>query len=129
MILVDTSVWVDYFNGKLNWHTDKLEEVIATEQIIMGDIILTEILQGFRNDSDFNKAKKALGNLTCYFLSNEKLAIKSAENFRFLRKKGITVRKTTDMIIGTYCIENRITLLHNDKDFLPLQQLGLQMVR
>ncbi len=128
MILVDTSVWIDYFNGRINRHTNKLEEILATEQIIMGDIILAEILQGFRNDSDFNKAKKALGYLTCYSLSNEEIAIKSAENFRFLKKKGITVRKTTDMLIGTYCIENRIKLLHNDKDFLPLQELGLQMV-
>jgi len=128
MILVDTSVWIDYFNGKINKYTNKLEEILSTEQVIMGDIILAEILQGFRKNSDFNKAKKALGYLNCYSISNKMITIKSAENFRHLRKKDITIRKTTDMLIGTYCIENQIVLLHNDKDFLPLQDLGLKFV-
>ncbi|MBI9038464.1 MAG: PIN domain nuclease [Bacteroidales bacterium] len=128
MILVDTSVWIDYFNGKINKYTNKLEEILTTEQVIMGDIILAEILQGFRKDSEFNKAKKALGYLDCYSICSKEIAIKSAENFRFLRKKGFTIRKTTDMLIGTYCIENQIVLLHNDKDFMPLQDLGLQFV-
>ena len=127
MIMVDTSVWVDYFNGKINKQSNKLEEILATEHIIMGDIILAEILQGFRNDSDFKKAKKALGYLNCYSICNKTIAIISAQNFRYLRKKGITVRKTTDMLIGTYCIENKVQLLHNDKDFLPLEELGLQV--
>ena len=128
MILVDTSVWIDYFNGRKNHQTDKLDELLSIEQIIMGDIILTEILQGFRKDSDFDKAKKALDSLKCYSISNKKTAIKSAEYFRALRKKGITVRKTTDMLIATFCIENSIPLFHNDKDFLQLEDLGLLVV-
>ncbi len=128
MILVDTSVWIDYFNGKINEHTNKLEQILATEQIIIGDIILAEILQGFRDDSDFDQAKKALGYFHCHSLSNKEIAIKSAENFRYLRKKGITIRKTTDMLIGTFCIENNVKLLHHDKDFLPLMELGLELV-
>ena len=128
MILVDTSVWIDYFNGKRSIQTDKLDELLSSEQIIMGDIILSEVLQGFRKDSDFNKAKEALDFLQCYSISNKEIAIKSAENFRSLRKKGITVRKTTDMLIGTFCIENNIPLLHNDKDFTPLEKLGLLVV-
>jgi predicted nucleic acid-binding protein len=128
MILVDTSVWIDYFNGRKNSQTDKLDEFLSVEEIIMGDIILAEILQGFRKDSDFYKAKKALDSLQCYSISNKKIAIKSAENFRDLRKKGVTVRKTTDMLIGTFCIENNIPLLHNDKDFIPMEGLGLQVV-
>ena len=128
MILVDTSVWIDYFNGKKNRQTDKLDELLAVEQVIMGDIILTEILQGLRKDSDFRKAKNQLGSLVCMTISNKDLAIKSAENFRKLRKSGITVRKTTDMLIGTFCIENNVPLLHNDKDFTPLKTLGLQIV-
>ncbi len=127
MILADTSVWIDYFNGKINNHTNKLDELLSKEQVILGDIILAEILQGFRKDSDFNKAKEALDFLDCYSISNRKIAIQSAENFRYLRKKGVTIRKTTDMLIGTFCIENKIPLLHNDKDFLPLVELGLQM--
>ena len=128
MILVDTSVWIDYFNGKRSVQTNKLDELLSSEQIIMGDIILSEILQGFRKDSDFNKAKEALDFLQCYSISNKEIAIKSAENFRSLRKKGITVRKTTDMLIGIFCIENNIPLLHNDKDFTPLEKLGLLVV-
>ncbi|MDZ7742696.1 MAG: PIN domain nuclease [Bacteroidota bacterium] len=117
MILVDTSVWIDYFNGIINQHTNKLDDLLKDEQVITGDIILTEVLQGFRRDADFSKAKEALGMLDCYSICNEHLAVKSAENFRRLKKKGVTVRKTTDMLIGTFCIENKIPLLHNDRDF------------
>ena len=125
MILTDTSVWIDYFNGKINQHTNKLDDLLKDEQVIIGDIILAEVLQGFRRDSDFTKAKEALQVLDCYSLCNENLAIKSADNFRNLKKKGITVRKTTDMLIGTFCIENKIPLLHNDRDFEYLKELGL----
>ena len=128
MILVDTSVWIDYFNGIINDHTEKLDELLTSDIIITGDIILAEILQGFRKDSDFRKAKDALDLLDCYALVNKQIAVKSAENYRYLRKKGITVRKTTDLIIGTFCIENEIPLLHNDKDFDRMKQLGLQIV-
>lgn len=128
MILVDTSVWIDYFNGKMNIHTDKLDKLLSSEQVIMCDIILVEILQGFRKDLDYNKAKEVLDFLNCYSISNKKIAIQSAENFRYLRKKGITIRKTIDMLIGTFCIENKIPLLHNDNDFYPLEQLGLQVI-
>ncbi len=128
MILVDTSVWIDYFNGKKNKQTDKLDEILFVEQVIIGDIILAEILQGFRKDDDYHKAKEYLDSLVCVSISNKDIAIKSAENFRYLRKRGFTIRKTTDMLIGTFCIENNIPLLHNDKDFLPLTKLGLQVV-
>ncbi|MCD4696671.1 MAG: PIN domain nuclease [Bacteroidales bacterium] len=128
MILVDTSVWIDYFNGLKNKHTDKLDELLSSELIIIGDIILAETLQGFRKDKDFVNAKEALSVIACYSISNKKIAIKSAENFRNLRKKGITIRKTTDMLIGIFCIENNIPLLHNDRDFLPLEMLGLKSV-
>jgi len=128
MILVDTSVWIDYFNGQKNKHTDKLDDLLSSEPVVIGDIILAEILQGFRKDTDYHKAKEYLDSLVCFSISNKNIAIKSAENFRYLRKKRFTVRKTTDMLIGTFCIEHNIPLLHNDKDFLPLQELGLQVV-
>ncbi len=128
MIMVDTSVWIDYFNGKRNIQTNKLHELLLSELVILGDIILAETLQGFRKDKDYKLAKQALNSLTCYSITNKEIAIKSAENFRYLRKKGITIRKTIDILIGTFCIENNIPLLHNDKDFIPLMKLGLQVV-
>ena len=126
MVIVDTSVWIDFFNGKIDEQTDKLNELLTSENLIIGDIILAEILQGFKSDRDFNTAKNILNELPCYAISSKKIAIKSSENFRLLRKKGITVRKTIDMLIGTFCIENNIPLLHSDKDFQPMQKyLGL----
>ena len=117
MIMVDTSVWVDYFNGVESIQTGYLDQCLSEETVLIGDIILTEILQGFASDKDFEQAKKALDPLDCVRLGGKDLAIKAASNFRFLRSKGVTVRKTVDMLIGTWCIENDIELLHNDKDF------------
>ncbi|MCD4790782.1 MAG: PIN domain nuclease [Bacteroidales bacterium] len=122
MILVDTSVWIDYFNGISNQKTNKLDLILGIDVVITGDIILTEILQGFRNDKDYKIAKKQLGSIYYYQFLNKDISIKAAENFRFLRKKGITIRKTTDILIGTFCIEYNIPLLHDDKDFEPMEK-------
>ena len=119
MILVDSSVWIDFFNGTENAETDKLNEVLGLEEVVIGDLILAEVLQGFRSDKDFKVAKDVLTSLTVHDLIGKELAIKSANNFRKLRKKGITIRKTADVIIATYCIENKIPLLFTDKDFVP----------
>lgn len=119
MILVDSSVWIDFFNGVENTETSKLDEILGLEEVVIGDIILVEVLQGFKSDTDYKKAKSVLTTLTIYDLIGKELAIKSAENFRKLRKKGITIRKTADVIIATYCIENKIPLLFTDRDFTP----------
>ena len=119
MIFVDSSVWIDFFNGTNNAETDKLNEILGLEEVVIGDLILAEVLQGFRSDTDFKTAKNVLTSLTVHDLLGKELAIKSANNFRKLRKKGITIRKTADVIIATYCIENKIPLLFTDKDFLP----------
>lgn len=119
MILVDSSVWIDYFNGIENKETNRLDETLGLEEVVIGDLILTEILQGFRSEKDYKIAKDVLTSLTIYDLLGTELAIKSATNFRKLRKKGITIRKTADVIIATYCIENKIPLLFTDKDFEP----------
>ncbi len=119
MILVDSSVWIDFFNGAKNTETDKLDEMLGLEEIVTGDLILAEVLQGFRSDADYKTAKNVLTSLTVHDLVGKELAIKSANNFRKLRKKGITIRKTADVIIATYCIENKIPLLFADKDFVP----------
>ena len=119
MILVDSSVWIDFFNGTENAETDKLNEILGLEEVVIGDLILAEVLQGFRSDTDYKAAKNVLTSLTVHDLLGKELAIKSANNFRKLRKKGITIRKTADVIIATYCIENKIPLLFTDKDFIP----------
>jgi predicted nucleic acid-binding protein len=115
--LVDTSVWIDYFNGIESEHTESLDSILSEQTVIVGDIILTEILQGFNSDKEFQLAKQALSPLDCVHLGGKSLAIKAASNFRFLRSKGVTIRKTVDMLIATWCINHEVALLHNDKDF------------
>ena len=117
MVLVDTNVWIDYFNGKDTAHTDKLDSLLSTDIVVIGDLILVEILQGFHQDKDFKKAKELLTTLDVYHICNQELAIKSSQNYRALRKKGVTVRKTIGCMIATFCIENNIPLLYSDKDF------------
>ena len=122
MIVVDSSIWIDYFNGKITKKTDWLDEALGIEPIIMGDIILAEVLQGFQNDNDFNTAKKLLLEFPYMDMIGQELAVKSAMHYRALRQKGITIRKTIDVMIGTFCIYNSFALLHNDKDFDPLEK-------
>ena len=126
MILVDSSVWIDYFKGTINKQTDYLDSALGTQSLCIGDLILTEVLQGFRLDKDFRQARKMLSQLTTYELLGIEIAHKSANNFRLLRKRGITVRKTADIIIGTFCIEKNLPLLFTDRDFKPfVDHLGL----
>lgn len=122
MILIDTSVWVDYFNGIGNAHTDWLDSALGSEPIIMGDLIITEVLQGFQNDSDFQTVKSLFENIPFMEMVGRELAIESANHYRFLRRKGVTVRKTIDVMIGTFCIHHGIALLHNDRDFEPMEK-------
>lgn len=127
MILVDSSVWIDYFNGTETLATKKLDSLLGVQPVCIGDLILAEVLQGFRQDTDYQAAKNLLCTLPIHSMVGTDISIKSAENFRALRKQGITIRKTIDTLIATYCIETDLTLLHSDKDFQPFQQyLGLQ---
>lgn len=126
MILVDSSVWIDYFKGTINKQTDYLDSALGAQSLCIGDLILTEVLQGFRLDKDFKQARKMLSQLTTYELLGIEIAHKSANNFRLLRKRGITVRKTADIIIATFCIEKKLPLLFTDRDFKPfVDHLGL----
>ena len=122
MIFVDSSVWIDYFTGKNTPEAERLDSLLGKEPIAIGDLVLTEVLQGFRADKDFRKAKELLMSLTVVNILDTTIALKSAANFRALRKRGVTVRKTVDTIIATYCIENRLPLLHSDKDFRPFHK-------
>ncbi|MCX5880366.1 MAG: PIN domain nuclease [Deltaproteobacteria bacterium] len=120
MILVDSSVWIDYFNGNQTSQTDWLDSSLGNLPIVMGDLILTEVLQGFQNDRNFKIAKDLLLGIPFVPMGGQVLALESAMNYRFLRKKGVTVRKTIDIIIGTFCIHNQLILLHCDRDFDPM---------
>ena len=122
MIVVDSSVWIDYFNGNINKKTDWLDSALGSKPIIIGDIILTEVLQGFQNDKDFRTAHKLLLEFQYMDMVGQDIAVKSAMNYRSLRQKGITVRKTIDVVIGTFCIYHKFSLLHNDKDFDPIEK-------
>lgn len=127
MILVDSSVWIDYFSGNGSPETDFLDGVLGVSAVAIGDLILTEVLQGFRHDNDYKTAKRLLEELTLFELLGKKMAVKSADNFRKLRKKGLTVRKTADVIIASFCIEHNLPLLFSDKDFKPfVDHLGLR---
>lgn len=128
MLLVDTSVWVDYLNGNGSVYADALDKVLDNDLVIMGDIILTEILQGFRSDRDFRQAKNLLSTLECHtLLAGQNMAIQCASNYRLLRRRGVTVRKTVDVIIASFCIAQQLPLLHCDRDFLPMEKhLGLK---
>lgn len=129
MILVDSSVWIDYFNGAITPQTERLDSLLGREPLAIGDLILTEVLQGFHDDRDFNGALKMLTSLTVVELGGEEIAIQAAQNFRALRKRGVTVRKTIDAVIATRCIESGHDLLHNDRDFDPFaKHLGLSVV-
>ena len=129
MLVVDTTVWVDYFNGVENPQTNYLDSILNQTPILIGDLILTEVLQGFRHDPDFEKVRRMLGKFLQVDMVGPALAVQSARNYRFLRKKGITVRKTIDSLIATYCIENDHELLHNDSDFDGYEKyLGLRVI-
>ncbi|MGB7762970.1 MAG: PIN domain nuclease [Bryobacteraceae bacterium] len=128
MILVDSSVWIDYFSGTLTAQTDKLESLLGSELLATGDLILTEVLQGFAGERDFDQARKMLTSLIVVELGGREIAIQAAKNFRSLRKRGVTVRKTIDTVIATRCIESGYVLLHSDRDFDPFaKHLGLRV--
>jgi predicted nucleic acid-binding protein len=120
MIVVDSSVWIDYFNGRITKQTNLLDSLLGRELIVVGDLILTEVLQGFRHEKDFKKAKDLFDCLLFRPMLGRELAVKSAENYRRLRKLGVTVAKTIDVMIATFCMEYDLPLLHNDKDFEPM---------
>lgn len=129
MILVDSSVWIDYFKGTITPQTEKLDSLLDSEPLAIGDLILTEVLQGFADERDFRIVRRLLSSLTVVDLCGREIAVQAAKNFRVLRKAGVTVRKTIDSIIATRCIESGYDLLHGDKDFDPfVKYLGLRAV-
>jgi predicted nucleic acid-binding protein len=129
MILVDSTVWIDYFNGNRTAQSDKLDTLIGKQDLLVGDLIVTEVLQGFRDDRDFDLARKSLLSFNLVPILSLDRAVRCAQNYRTLRKMGITVRKTIDGLIATYCIETHTDLLHADRDFDPFElHLGLSVI-
>lgn len=129
MILVDSSVWIDYFRGVSSRQTDRLDVLLDREPIAIGDLILVEVLQGFVADHDFEHANALFSSLSLIELGGADIALRAAANFRRLRKTGATIRKTIDTVIATRCIQDRYTLLHSDRDFEPfIAHLGLRSV-
>jgi predicted nucleic acid-binding protein len=127
VILVDTSVWIDYFRGVGTPEADKLDGFLGVEQVVIGDLILTEVLQGFISQREFNQGRKLMASIPLIPLVGEDIAVQAARNFRKLRTLGITVRKTIDTLIATSCIEKGFPLLFSDRDFDPfIQHLGLR---
>ena len=130
MIFVDTSVWIDYFNGEVNPHTDLLDRMLSSERIAIGDIILAEVLQGFRRDADFRKALELFEALEFKEMLGRQMALRCAQNYRKLRRAGVTARKTIDVMIATFCVVNGHVLVHDDRDFEPMEKyLGLKVLK
>jgi len=128
MIFVDSSVWIDYFRGTGTPQAELLDSLLGSEPLLIGDLVLAEVLQGFQNDRDFNKAKQLLTSFQTINVVDTTIAIQAARNFRILRGHGVTVRKIIDTLIATRCIKNGLVLLHNDKDFDPFEDhLGLRV--
>jgi len=128
MIIADTSAWIDYFKGIDAEHTNILDIELSRNRVGAGDLIIAEFLQGFRNDRDYQEAKSLMDSLEYFALVGRDVALSASQNFRLLRKEGITVRKTIDVLIATFCIINDFELIHNDKDFEPFEEkLGLRI--
>jgi predicted nucleic acid-binding protein len=126
VIVVDSSVWIDFLNGRNAPHVRRLRAILGTDEIIVGDLMLCEVLQGLDSERAAREVEALLRRFEIAPMAGDAIAVAAARNFRTLRRRGITVRKTIDLLIGTWCIETRRPLLHNDSDFLPMAlHLGL----
>lgn len=129
MILVDSSVWIDFFRGLPTPQVEWLDKNLGFEEFLVGDLILAEVLSGFKEDKGFNEARRLLRRLEQVTLCGEELAVEAARNYRRLRARGVTVRGTIDVVIATRCLVNGYRLLHSDRDFEPFERhLGLRVV-
>ena len=126
MIVVDSSVWIDFFKGRNARHVQRLRAVLGSDEIIVGDLMLCEVLQDLESERAAQEVEALLRRFEVVPMVGDAIAVVAARNFRSLRRRGIAIRKTIDLLIGTWCIENRRPLLHNDRDFRPMaRHLGL----
>jgi predicted nucleic acid-binding protein len=127
VIVVDSSVWIDFFNGVSSPEVERLDGLLGVTPLVIGDLILVEVMQGFRNERDVATARQLFRSLALLPMLGGSNAWKAADNYRQLRSRGITVRKTIDGIIATACIEANLPLLFSDRDFVPyVEHLGLE---
>lgn len=129
MILVDSSVWIDFLRGAPEPAAARLDALLADgeETLLLGDLILMEVLRGCRTDREYERVLKVMSALACVTLGGRAVAVKAAQNYRTLLRRGITVSKSVDLLIATWCIEERCALLHHDGDFAPFERLGLRI--
>jgi predicted nucleic acid-binding protein len=126
VIVVDTTVWIDFLRGRNAPHVQRLRTLLGTSEIIVGDLMLCEILQGLDSERAAGDVERLFRGFDIVSMAGDALAVSAARNFRALRARGVTIRKTIDLLIGAWCIENRRPLLHNDRDFSPMARyLGL----
>jgi hypothetical protein len=129
VILVDSSVWIDLLNNIVTEPVMRLRQLIPTRPILIGDLILCEVLQGLRTEAQARLVERSLRRFEGVALLDPELAVRAAANYRFLRRQGVTIRKTIDLVIGTFCLERGHALLHDDRDFEPMERfLGLSTV-
>jgi len=127
VIVVDSSVWIDFLNGRNGPHVRRLRAILGIDEVIVGDLMLCEVLQGLQSEEAAREVEPLFRRFDIVSMAGETIAVAGARNFRFLSRRGITIRKTIDLLIGTWCIENRASLLHNDSDFHPMSRhLGLR---
>jgi predicted nucleic acid-binding protein len=129
MVIVDTTVWIDYLAGVVNLQTSWLDRELGRQELGLTDIILCEVLQGIRGDTAFNQVRRDLLRFEVFDTGGVELALAAAANYRSLRRRGFTVRKTIDCIIASFCLAEGHWLLHRDRDFDPFEKhLGLRVV-
>lgn len=129
MILVDSTVWIDFFRGADTGQTQELRGLFGRGLVLVGDLILTEVLQGFPDERQAQAGRRTLGYFAFEPMVGQEIALAAAANYRTLRRRGITIRRTIDLLIGTFCIERGHVLLHNDRDFVPMaDHLGLRVL-
>jgi len=129
MIFVDSSVWIDYINDLDAAHTEKLERILGRQEVVVGDLVLAEVLQGCSDPKLFKETVRLFRLADFVVVGSYRIAIEASRNYIALRAKGITIRKTVDTLIATRCIVDNYELLHNDRDFLPFEEhLGLKCV-
>jgi predicted nucleic acid-binding protein len=129
MVIVDTTVWIDYLGGTNNLHTSWLNRELTNQRLGLTDLILCEVLQGIRDDAAFTQVHRDLLRFEVFSAGGIDLAVASAQNYRSLRKRGITVRKTVDCLIATFCLDRGHSLLHRDQDYDSFEaHLGLQVI-